>query len=278
MSNLIFLLSLRPRSGTNFLQYILRQHPSVAVSCLYEDHMVSNLKSLQHFVEGFLNCQKEMGERISFDLVSRQLKSGFARTLENLIYENRQNLIIGPKQETDHQQKSIHQKIVSKSPSIEGISLLNEFFPNAKTLVLLRDPRDIIESEMLAFKREFRGLVLSWRSAAREFLDFLNSGNHEKTCYIVRYKELVMNTEPVVRQIFDFLELDSAIYNMTLALNAPVIGASKDMNREGWTIKQNTGEETFINKWRTWSRNRIDYFEATAGREAEALGFKVFDS
>ncbi|WP_456480618.1 sulfotransferase family protein [Nautilia sp.] len=146
-----------------------------------------------------------------------------------------------------------------------------EYFPEAKIIYMVRDPRDTTLSQKYKWKRFFkaknepyplsesiRNLVnyhpitisLLWRSSANAILPYLENDN----VLMVQFEELISNPEENVKKVCEFLGLD---YQKSM-LDVPFAFSSifNDDNKKGfdkkrmgnWRLKLNSAEIFFIQK------------------------------
>jgi len=98
--------------------------------------------------------------------------------------------------------------------------LIWELYPGAKEIFLMRDPRDMLAS-MLAFN-EKRGRVDFGRQRVETDADFVrrlargvsnvmeNWQMRREQAHLVRYEDLVTSPESVLREILDYVGVDSS--------------------------------------------------------------------
>jgi len=118
-------------------------------------------------------------------------------------------------------------KIIIKEPSASMIAdLISECMPKSKIIILLRDGRDIIDSNMDAFQKNtwrtkkegqpigmknklafIERLSKSWVKRTEVMMNAFNAHQKEKRI-LVRYEELRKNTFVELEKIYKFLEMD----------------------------------------------------------------------
>ena len=133
-----------------------------------------------------------------------------------------------------------------------------QFFPNAKVINLVRDQRDVLLSQKNKWKRRFLGAgAIPLSEALRSYVNYhpiltakvWNSSlsctakylNHPKV-KIVKFENLLSDSENVVKDICEFLKID---FHEKM-LNVPVIGSSTENDAKSELII----DSSKINKWK----------------------------
>ena len=138
-------------------------------------------------------------------------------------------------------QKKDSQIICDQTPNnIYYIKDILSKFSDAKVLVMIRDPRDVLLSQKNKWKRKFLGapaiplieLIRSyinyhpiiigklWSSSFSKTLDFLNDDRVK----FVKFEDLVINHNTVMKEICHFLNID---FTQEM-LRVPVVGSSQE--------------------------------------------------
>ena len=195
----IFLIGF-PRSGTTFLDTILRSHPLIEV--IEEQFMVEQLiNSLNQLPNGGLEGLKEIeNEQII------KIRKTYFESLESQI-----------------QNKNNTKLYIDKLPlNIIHVGEIVRIFPNAKFIVSLRHPCDCVLS---CFMQDFElndamANFLDLDDAAHLYDAVMNLWTQYTSIFSINYHEvkyenLIENFEPTVRSILNFLELswDDAVLN-----------------------------------------------------------------
>lgn len=95
--------------------------------------------------------------------------------------------------------------VVEKTPlHLFNAKDLLEIFPNAKSLLLLRDGREVVAS-MLMRSLSVRSAVQRWTTSCRELL--VLRGIHPTRTHVVRYEELISDRDRVLQNIAEFTEI-----------------------------------------------------------------------
>lgn len=119
----------------------------------------------------------------------------------------------------------MEKKIVIKEPNgSTGADIISSCLPDSKAIVLLRDPRDIIDSRLDALSEKGWSSKKGWMPITQEkripfieresmrwvqHMDILE--NVQKNRLIIYYEKLRENTFPILKKIFEFIEQDISI-------------------------------------------------------------------
>ncbi len=188
-----------PRSGTTLLESILDRHSGVVsveeTTCM-EDEIFRS-------VFGVAAAKPEL---FDIDFLNQVPKSSRMQARKSYLKSARQFLVNPP---------DSNQLILDKNPMLTHFLAVGlRFFPQMKSIVALRDPRDIC----LSCYQQPVGVMTSNVSWLR-VEDTMNAYNDIMGVWLrlkeilpdgwieVRYEDLVTNTETVAKQVVDFLEL-----------------------------------------------------------------------
>jgi len=200
-----------PRCGSTWLQSMLGNHPDIGT--LQESHLFN------HFLGSMMDSWDHMA---AFDdgrggiglpaYVTRdvfdQLLTHFATDIFSSVPE-------------------FHQPIfLDKTPDhIRHLDQIKRIFPEAKVIVLLRKPEDVIESLMSAGQDWGKNWApKSVLKAVHQYRYFFNTGaekfarSNENNVYVTRYEQLKENPEVVLHEILNYLSLEhteSTLKSMT---------------------------------------------------------------
>lgn len=283
----VFLLGIAERSGTTYLQDLLRIHPDCDVEGLEleEDHFVAYANLLMKYVNlasqdwkewwGPAQLQKER------ELVCRCLGDGLISYLQLQVRKRRE--LSGKTPAT-----KLPPVLVTKTPDITNLHLFFRVFPDADLLILVRDGRSVVESAVKTFYRSFSQEARKWRRRAESINRFTDTeSNHGHRYLIVRYEDLYANTDAELRKVMSFLHLDPALYDFARATNLPVRGSSS-LRREGaewrqsfvapgihWNAVEKTAAFRPLERWGHWGRLRHERFNWIAGKYLAAFGYEM---
>ncbi|MFC1631077.1 sulfotransferase [Candidatus Omnitrophota bacterium] len=86
------------------------------------------------------------------------------------------------------------------------INDLLEFFPEAKWIEIIRDPRAIYASAKKSHAPDLKFICDVWNNAARAYVNV--AGRHQPRFLLIKYEDLVLNPENTLSVIKRFLNLD----------------------------------------------------------------------
>jgi len=259
-SQVIFILGILPRCGTNFLSNLLVLHPDCAPpDPVWEDFLVTHADLLANYSDTVAHRWDEVWgvtPRTQKDL-DIALGGGICRFLE---------------------ERCAGTRVISKTPRVENLDLFFRFFPNAKLLVLVRDGRSVMESGIRTFGWRRESVLHLLADAARTINRFEKSSPSDKERYrILRYEDLWQDTEPRLRELFDFLELEMGTYDLEQALNLPVRGSSQLTSQQDstvhWDPVERSGDFDPLSRFADWSDAQHYRYNQVAGEAMQALGY-----
>jgi hypothetical protein len=253
-------LGISRRSGTNFLYDLICLHPDCArVEAIWEDFTLARADRLQ----GYASAVAESWPR-DWDpdgehrrALLRHLAEGVLRFLSDRV---------APRGEAPLRYA------VSKTPSVENLELLGEF-PGARAIVIARDGRDVVESGMRSFGWRFRDAARDWARAAGRIAAARERG---VPFLLVRYEDLVADVEGELRRIFAYLDLDARRVDFAAAASVRVRGSSSFGVVDGkvhWNPVDKTAEFQPVKRWGGWTRWRRERFLWLAGNRMRELGY-----
>ena len=280
----IFVLGIAERSGTTYLQDLLRLHPDCDVGGveLDEDHLVAHSDLLVQYVTlisrhwkgavGVDQLEKEKGQL--YECLGAGLVNFLNSRLDSRV------LLCGKSLRT----KAVR-RLVTKTPSVTNLHYFFKIFPHAPLLIIIRDGRAVVESSVKTFYRSYEQATREWARQARTILRFCAETQGDNKYVIIKYEDLYNDPERELRKILSFLRLDVGAYNLTAAVNLPLRGSSSlrreagDVWRKGvapgihWAAVQKTAEFNPLTRWSYWSRAKHERFNWIAGNYLSELGY-----
>lgn len=200
---LVFLVGL-PRSGTTWLQKLLGNHPDVGTaqeSHLFNHFLGKQIESWDHMMEfedgrGGIGIPAYQRESEFFDMMHRQVRDVLGKCDE-------------------YTKGSV---FLEKTPDhIRHILDIQRVVPEARIILMLREPADIIESMLSAGSGWGRhwapGSVVS---AIRLCYYFSRKANEDyaradrSKIHTVRYENLRKDPDSVIQELLQFMQLDAS--------------------------------------------------------------------
>jgi len=246
----IFLLGIMQRCGTNFLNRLLLLHPDLQSHPVSEDYLIAKSHNLFQYVE-----QVSRHWNPSWDP-----DGAFRRSL----IQHLGNSILLFLQSNIHENK----RLIAKTPSVSNVSQVFNLFSHVDLVILIRDGRDVVESGIRSFGWRFEGAIQKYARRTNEIQSFIQSNLNDDFRYLlVKYEELVLETETTMRKILEFLRLDDSCYDFKAIQSIPVFGSStyKRKGAVDWKPVEKTSGFNPIRRWSRWSLYQKKRFYWIAG-------------
>jgi len=283
----VFILGIAERSGTNYLQDLLRLHPDCDVDGLEleEDHFVAYSDLLMRYVNLASKQWKAWWGQEQLQKERNQLCQCIGDGLVSYLHlQVRNRRVLTGKAPADKPLKVL----VTKTPDVTNVNLFFEFFPNAYLLILVRDGRAVVESAVRTFYRNFADEARKWATRASAIRRFAAGESSIGRKYlIVRYEDLYTNTSDELRRIMSFLDMDPALYDFEAAINLPVRGSSS-LRQEGadwrqsfiapgihWNPVPKASDFKPLERWRNWNHAEHQRFNWIAGKYLPLFGYEM---
>ncbi len=273
MNQFCFLLGIMPRSGTNYLENILSLHND-CVTCtpIYEDFLISQSGLLLKYskqVSRFWNPKwDESNKYLDKDILLKNIGNGLLNFLSNPITDKNNHI-----QDTHGNKKTI----LSKTPSVKNIHNFFKLFPTAKVIILIRDGRAIVESGCKSFDWNFEKACYDWGKAVKNIENFIaNNPEKKDQIKVVKYEDILTNTEIEVNRIFDFLKLDKNIVAVDDIHNLDISGSSETRNKSDkvtWKPVKMNDEFNPLNRFSHWGHYKKRRFEWISGKQLLSMGY-----
>lgn len=189
-SSPIFILGFM-RSGTTLLSFILDSHPNIAIG--RETHIMKAIEQLYGDAGDDENPTNKFVVRRWYERygLSREQFTDYIRDFLDRFFG-------------DYARRQGKKRWGEKTPQhTEYCDLINEIFPNAQFIHIVRDPRAVAYS-LQKWKISAQDCAERWRRENNRLIDF--GKKLPKNRYLlVRYEDLVMNAEASIRQVLNFL-------------------------------------------------------------------------
>ncbi|MBS1522335.1 MAG: sulfotransferase [Bacteroidetes bacterium] len=273
--NFIFILGITPRTGTHYLMSLLCLHPDCLQSAIPEDALIMKSNVLMQYVARNLWQWEHIGDFPEIDadkLLTEELGKGLLNFLRQVGSKTSEALNAEPGSGAKY--------LVTKTPNVNNLKNFFKLFPNERLLILVRDGRDLAESNYLTFKHPREETIREWANAARSIFRMQEKWSKEgRKFLVVKYEDLYQDTELEMKKILSFLGLEGSKYDFDKALNAPVIGSSV-FQRNGevnWQPVTKTEEFNPMSRSAGWSRWQHERFNWLASNELKLFGYELIE-
>lgn len=233
-------------------------HPGVyPVQEIWEDFLLQNMHHLEQFVTGARSDWRTDWENLD----------EAASSLSRAVYGSCIQFLRAKSGAPDGA------AALSKSPSLVNLELVDRL-PNTKTIVLLRDGRDVVASSMRTFGWSLGQSCQRWHEGA-EILAANLSPN--PGFLLVHYEDLFRDLRTAMQRILDYVGLDASKYDFERALKLPVRGSStfgtNDRQSVHWNPIPRSPEFQPIGRWTRWTPQQLELFEHSCGELNRELGY-----
>jgi len=271
-TNFVFILGIMPRTGTHYLANLLCLHPDCLQSAIPEDGLIMMSNVLMQYVARNTWQWQLTGDFPEID-ADKLLTEGLGIGLLNFLRQagSKTNQVI------DAEPGSSTRYLVTKTPNVKNIKNFFKLFPDERLLILIRDGRDVVESNYLSFKYPREEAIREWAKATRSIYKLQEKWSAEgRKFLVVKYEELYQNTEPEMKKIFSFLGLEVLKCDFDKALNMNVVGSSafKRNGEVNWQPVKRTAEFNPLSRSAGWSRWQHERFNWLASNELKLFGYK----
>lgn len=251
--NLIFIVS-QPRSGSTLLQALLSNNEYIGT--VSEPWLLLPYLSIENTnISNSIYNSRLAAEGIK-DFYSKIGKSGYFSDLSSFLLKQYSKIL-----------KNNEKYILDKTPRYYEI--LNEIitiFPNAKIIILKRNPLDVLNSIIDTWiKKDIKKIYEYYRDILyAPFLiqDFVEKNNNNPNIKQLRYEDIVTKTEETIKDLYNWLGIVFKPEYLNYKNNKKYLGLmgdKKNVEKNSEVIKHNTG------KWRnkllnsTWKNFFLGY-------------------
>lgn len=252
----VFLHGVQQRSGTNYVNQLLCLHPTCQqpVTCVRENWYLEQITYLLKYTETLFRKWKN------------PKWGGTSVTEANFLKHMGNSMVAFLEQDLDVPPDGY---LVSKTPSVQNIRLAKVLFPDAKVIILVRDPRDIAVSAQKTWGTPVVESVKAWVRSAEEIMQFEKDLPH--THLLVRYEDFLVDPRTQLNQVFHFLSLKAQHYPYEEALDAPLLGSSTTPNV--WETAARTKSFKGYGKWTHWPEDQSAKLNAVIHPYLQYFGY-----
>lgn len=192
----IALHGMMPRSGTNYLGYLISLHPEISAhpNQLYEVPFLRSLKGLLDFQTSFNDAFPPSNERIGENGLLAIFADSFLEYLHSFV--------------------PAVKRLFFKTPSVRYLNYFFTLFPDENLIILIRDGRDVVQSAVKSWPQiNFDRLCDEWNLSAQMCINFGNSNLNRVNSYlVVKYEDLFADPKKTVIDICQKFGLDVEKY------------------------------------------------------------------
>ncbi|WP_165314156.1 sulfotransferase family protein [Vibrio ziniensis] len=270
MNQYCHVLGIMPRSGTNYLENIISLHTKCKpCDPIYEDFLISQSELLIRFSKKVRRYWNPNWDTNNEYLTEKNLLEHIGYGLHRFLSSPH----LGQEVTNDGQNNIT----ISKTPSVKGIEHFFQLFPNSKLIILVRDGRAIVESGCKSFDWDFEKACFDWSRLVKRINAFIaENTDHKAQIKMVRYEDLINNTEEEVPLIFKFLQVNEDEVLIEDVKNLHISGSSetKKTNKEvTWQPKKMDDNFKPLERFSHWSRYKRRRFEWISGNSLISMGY-----
>ena len=262
----VFILGIRHRSGTNMLLDVLVRHPSCVAHSDPEDFLVSCLRDINKYV-GTLEKKRR----------SKQFRSDNRQELSETIGEALLRYIT-KNIKAEKPQVPVSKRVITKTPSVQGLQYFREIFPDAYLILLIRDGRSVVESAVRSFGADFDLGCRRYATAANIIASFMGTDPNPDKTILMRFEDYIGNKRKTVETLLRFLGLSTETFPFEDLELMPVRGSSELKQKEGDSIhwKPMAAKISFDprHRYSEWSEFQHSRFDWLAGEALEKMGYE----
>jgi len=273
-SELIFIVGLARRCGTNFLHNLLSLHPECR-SCgvIKEDLIFGHLHHIDQFCDTMDKLWRWKGCR-EYNQEGNHLPHRLGNEIVDFLLAQPSSAM-----EEGEQQKPCRY-LLTKSPVCRNLDLFDRYFPNAHLVVVTRNGYDATDSMRRAFGMTIGAAARQWKEGVDSLLKLEQSrAQVGKTGGMVRvaYESHVEKRDETLVSIFEALGINSSDYDFDAANALPYFGVSgtgKNGQGVAWeSIPSNKAISLQSDRRKSRQFDQAT-FNVIANEQQEVLGYK----
>jgi hypothetical protein len=279
---LVMILGITQRSGTHFLHELLLRHEQCIglTAALDEDYLLDMAAPLITFEQRLVRkWPPEYRVHEHPELLMRSLGDGLTTFLLRLLEATSESA--APLADLEDGRERV---LVTKSPSVWHLDQTFRLFPDARVLLLVREPQAVVESGMSGLGWSFERALTGWAAGARIIRDVRNSESwRPDQVMLVRYEDLVSDADTELKRIFHFLDLSISDYDFDAPDNLPVVGSSffpvSGRGKDLWSSPV-VRNENFkpLERRMVWSKRMLTRLGWTCGPYVDQFGYRLDDT
>ncbi len=256
----IFIVGIKPRSGTNYLYNILALHPE----CVFSNHHGED------FILNGLDIYLEFYEKVTYEWKKdwNNNRSDFKKALEYGILK-----YLDPVE-------SKAKYMISKTPEATNLDLFLKVFSQGYLIIITRNGQDLTESYTKSLNARFDDIIRGWSHGAMYIdkivrdEDMMNSGR----VAVIKYEDLYLKNSQVMSKLLDLLHLDKSKFDFVRSQNFDVIGSSsnKGKSNDFWEPIPKSNDFNPLNRSQSWSKWKHYRFNWLAGKHSKLLGYELY--
>lgn len=277
----IFILGIVQRSGTNYLNNLLLQHPDVrSPGIVWEDFYLAPAQHLNAYASSLQpswnkNWTAQLQAALGPDPVLSHLGEGLIRLMES---QYRYCIAAGKQAQPSGEPVSL----VTATPNTRNLDQFFRLFPDAAPLLIVRDGRAVVESGVRSFDWDYEDAMRMWVSSGQRILDFCGRPEHAGRYLLTCYETLFLEPKGEMRRILDFLKLDSGRFDFDVCDTLGVMGSS-DLKQRGapslhWKYVAKPKEFNPLARASHWPESMRQRFLYIAGATMTGLGYELPDA
>lgn len=262
--NIILIVGITRRTGTNLLRDLIALHPEVTTShAIAEDCLLAPSEHLIKYEKWITEVWGNWGEDSQVQSLRSELYTEFGNSLKNVILKTAEDTNC--------------KYMATKSPVSRNLVLLPSLFPKTPIFVVVRDGKSTVESMTKSFGNSFKEAALFWKNGVRELQKMKSLHTNQRDFHIIKFEDLVNNREATLTNVFKTLQLDWSEDLSDKIEYLPVKGSSDEVAKHNKVVWKETAADSKFDptsRYKHWSPRTHKKFNKLAGEEQAWLGYK----
>jgi hypothetical protein len=272
-----FFIIASPRSGTTLLERLLNKHTKICIPP--ETAFFSLLRS--RGLLGKTNSTQSIKEYVEWYLTSKPanlLGVNDMPNIQQLVLANAEsisdaftNLL------TQVCEANERQRLGEKTPHhIKCIDYIMEIFPDSPVILMIRDGRAVVNSRMNQpnWETNLIGASRAWKQDVKRY-ERLISGPYADRVLVVKYEDLVIDPERILRETCTFL--NEEYEPEMLQQDSSETTRFEQYYQQDWMVKstKTIDPRCALNWQNELTTNQLALVENEIGKELQELGYTV---